>query len=155
MKILRTLLVISLIVAVGLTFRAQRQGSGAGAAQIAYLVALLLLIADRIAAVRADRVANGKAILQVGVGALIAALLFSPDFSRAGDTNAGGLAIADVVAAAMDGDDTQRALALETCIRRRAFTACRPAFERAQQSDKPMLKALGDHGMGGRSRWKR
>ena len=131
MKILRIILAAVLLVAALLALSAQRQGSGALAAQTAYLIALCLLIIDRVLMVRQERLANGRAVVQIGVVLLIASLIFSPDFAVALTKSRRGMPLAKVVKLAQSDNENQRILALEVCLTRRAFKACKPAFAKA------------------------
>jgi len=155
MKILRILLAFVLLGAALLALSAQRQGFGALAAQSVYLAALALLITDRVMMVRKERVANGRALIQVGIGILIASLLFSPDFANFTRNKDLGLDHAEVVKLAKSSDRTVRIMALDLCLQRRIFKACRPALEIAAQDDDPMIKLLGETGLRGRSRLRR
>ena len=155
MKILRIILAAVLLVAALLALSAQRQGSGALAAQMAYLIALCLLIIDRVVMVRQERLANGRAVVQIGVVLLIASLIFSPDFAVALQKKRRGMPLVDVVKMAQSNNENQRILALEVCLARRAFKACNPAFQKAAQSTHQLTKSLGQAGLRGQSGLKR
>jgi hypothetical protein len=151
MKILRIVLAAVLLVAALLALSAQRQGGGALAAQSAYLVALVLLIIDRVMMVRKERLANGRAVMQIGLGMLIASLLFSPDFASVVQKKTPGLSLENVLILSTDNDPKTRALALEICLQRRAYATCSDAFVKAAKSDDPLIRALGQAGLRGRS----
>lgn len=151
MKILRIVLAAVLLVAALLALSAQRQGGGALAAQSAYLVALVLLIIDRVMMVRKERLANGRAVMQIGLGLLIASLLFSPDFAGVVQKKTPGLSLQKVLILSADDDPQTRALALEVCLQRRTYSACRDAFVKAAKSDHSLIRALGQAGLRGRS----
>jgi len=151
MKILRIILAAVLLAATLLALSAQRQGSGALAAQTAYLVALALLIIDRIIMVRKERLTNGRALVQIGLGLLIASLIFSPDFANVVQKKRPGIETAALINLAQSDKDNERVLALEVCLTRRAYKACKPAFQKAVLSKHPLTKALGQAGLRGRS----
>ncbi len=151
MKILRIILAAVLLVATLLALSAQRQGSGALAAQTAYLIALALLIIDRVIMVRKERLTNGRALVQIGLGLLIASLIFSPDFANVVQKKRPGMALTALVKLAQSEQDNERLLALEVCLARRAYKACKPAFKKALQSNDPLTQALGQAGLRGRS----
>jgi multisubunit Na+/H+ antiporter MnhB subunit len=155
MKILRIALAAVLMIAAALAFIAQRDGGGALAAQIVYMVALALLCADRFVMVRKERLTNGRALLQVGLGLLILSLLFSPDFGNVMRRKTSGLTIQKIAALCASGNPDMRLMALEICLRRRAFKACSDGFAAAATSDDPTLRSLGAAGLRGRSGMRR
>ena len=155
MKFLRIILAVVLLTAALLALSVQRHGGGALAAQTAYLIAFLLLIIDRIIMVRKARLTNGRAVMQVGIALFVASLIFSPDFAVALQNKRHGMPLAEVVKLAQSNDENLRLLALEVCLDRRAFKACRQAFEKAAGSEHLRTKSLGRAGLRGRSGIKR
>jgi hypothetical protein len=155
MKFLRVLLAFVLLGAAFLALSAQRQGYGALAAQSVYLAALALLIIDRVMMVRKERITNGRALIQIGLGILIASLLFSPDFANFARNKSPGLDSAEIVKLAQSPDPTLRTMALEICLQRRIFKECKPALRKASRDDDPVIKRLGETGLRGRSRLRR
>jgi len=151
MKFFRILLGLVLLIAALLALSAQRQGSGALIAQSAYIVALILLIIDRIVMIRKDHMTNGRAVVQIAIGVLIASLLFSPDFANVVQKKRPGLELSHIIKLAEDADRDKRIMALEICLQRRRFKACKNAFKQAAQSDDPLIQALGKSGLRGRS----
>ena len=150
MKVLRIILAAIMLCAAFLAFSAQRQGSGALVAQSVYLVALLLVIIDRVLMIQKERIPNGRALMQIGTGILVASLIFSPDFAGVVQTKRPGMNLERVVQLTEHPDQATRLLALEVCLQRRAFKQCRPAFERASQAKDPIIQALGKAGLRGR-----
>ena len=150
MKILRVALAAVLMSAAVLAFIAQRDGGGALAAQIVYIIALALLCADRFMMVRKERLTNGRALLQVGIGLLILSLLFSPDFGNVMRRKTSGLAIEKIAALSRSNDAETRLMALEICLRRRAFKACANGFAAAAKSDDSAIRSLGAAGAHGK-----
>jgi hypothetical protein len=148
---LRIMLALVLLVAALLALSAQRQGSGALIAQSAYIVALILLIIDRVMMIRKERMTNGRAVVQIAVGVLIASLLFSPDFANAVQKKRPGLELNQIVKLAESSDRNARVMALEICLLRRGFKVCKNAFKQAALSDDPLIQALGKSGLRGRS----
>ena len=151
MKFLRIVLALVLLVAALLALSAQRQGSGALIAQSTYIAALVLLIIDRIMMIRKERMTNGRAVVQIAVGMLIASLLFSPDFANAVQKKRPGLELDQIVRLAESSDRNTRVMALEICLQRRGFNVCKSAFKQAALSDDPLIQALGKSGLRGRS----
>ena len=151
MKFLRIVLALVLLIAALLALSAQRQGSGALIAQSAYIVALILLIIDRIMMIRKERMNNGRAVVQIAIGVLIASLLFSPEFANAVQKKRPGLELIQIVKLAESSDPDKRIMALEICLQRRRFKACKSAFKQAALSDDPLIQALGKSGLRGRS----
>jgi hypothetical protein len=148
---LRIILAAALLGAAWLALSAQRFGGGGLAAQIAYLVALVLFVADRVMTVRRGEITDGRATIQVAVGALIATVIFAPDFGAAIRRRTPGISPAALVQLAASEDPDKRRMALELCLRRRAFRACKPAFAAAVSSTDPVTKNLGQAGILGRS----
>ena len=155
MKFFRILLGFVLLIAALLALSAQRQGSGALIAQSAYIVALILLIIDRIVMIRKDHMTNGRAVVQIAIGVLIASLLFSPDFANVVQKKRPGHELSTIIQLAEDPDRDKRIMALEICLQRRRFKACKNAFKQAAQSDDPLIRALGQSGLRGRSGMRR
>ena len=155
MKVLRPLLAFGMLIAALLAFSAQQQGSGALVAQGAYLGALLILIIDRLAMMKKDPSRRGQAVGEVALGLLVASLLFSPDFANAVQRKRPGLPVAELIQATESEDTNVRAMALEICLQRRLFKACKASFEKASQSSEELIKALGASGLRGRSGLKR
>ena len=151
MKFLRIMLALVLLVAALLSLSAQRQGSGALIAQSTYIIALILLIIDRIMMIKKERMTNGRAVVQIAVGVLIASLLFSPDFANAVQRKRPGLELVEIVKLAESPDRDKRIMALEICLQRRRFKVCKSAFKKASLSDDPLIQALGKSGLRGRS----
>jgi len=151
MKFLRILLALVLLIAALLALSAQQQGSGALVAQTTYLVALVLLIIDRIMMIRKNNLTNGRAVVQITVGVLIASLLFSPDFANAVQKKRPGLPLSQILKLAESTDQNTRVMALEICLQRRRFKDCKNVFKQASLSDDPLIRALGTSGLRGRS----
>ena len=151
MTALRILLAAALLGAAWLALSAQRFGGGALAAQAAYLVALALFIADRVMTVRRGGITDGRATIQVAIGALIATVLFAPDFGAAIRRKTPGISTEALVKLAGSDDADKRRMALELCLRRRAFKACAPAFSAAAASQDSITQSLGRSGTRGRS----
>ena len=151
MKFLRIMLALVLLIAALLALSAQRQGSGALIAQSAYIVALILFIIDRVMMIRKDHMTNGRAVVQIAIGVLIASLLFSPDFANAVQKKRPGLELAEIIKLAESSDRNKRIMALEICLQRRRYKACKGAFKQATLSDDPLIQSLGQSGLRGRS----
>ncbi|MBM65442.1 MAG: hypothetical protein CMH55_04315 [Myxococcales bacterium] len=151
MKLVRYLVAGVLVGAALAALTSQADGGGALLSQTVYLIGLGLFAIDHLVRSRREDAPTGRSAILLGLGFVVAAILFSPDFGQVLSRKAPGISKQQLSQLAESGSPTEQTLALELCLRRRLFTDCKKAFLAASKSESKVIQALGRAGMKGRS----
>ena len=151
MKLVRYLVAGVLVGAALAALSSQADGGGALLSQSVYMIALMLFAVDHILRARRESAPTGRSAILLGLGFVVAAILFSPDFGQVVSRKVPGISGDKLNELATKGSPTERQLALELCLRRRLFKDCNRAFKAASKDDREPIRALGRAGIKGRS----
>lgn len=151
MKLVRYLVAGVLVGAALAALTSQADGGGALLSQTVYLIGLGLFAIDHLVRARREDAPTGRSAMLLGVGFVVAAILFSPDFGQVLSRKVPGISKQQLSQLAESGNPIEQKLALELCLRRRLFSDCKKAFAAASKSESKIIQALGRTGMKGRS----
>lgn len=151
MRLVRYLVAGVLVGAALAALTSQADGGGALLSQSVYITGLVLFAIDHVLRARREETPTGHSAILLGLGFVVAAILFSPDFGQVVSRKMPGISKQDLVQLAEKGSPTERKLALELCLRRRLFKDCQQAFKIASKASSKAVQALGSAGIKGRS----